>query len=578
LKGKQLKVIAMKHLPLFLLLQLFWFFPLLQNTTAQAQHNLTAKQTSAQQYLSGDYVFDLPFTEDWEYHSFTHNLWTISDDAWVIDTYNGNDGASAKFSGGSMQTNYSSTLTSNWLAGSNMFVGTVTLKFDMKLIDIAQTGTEFLYIKLFNGTDYFTLDSINNIGSFDWESYEYDISDISFGNDFKIVFDAQGTSSTNISGWFVDNIEVYRECEPPRNLEGEASVANNGGWYCIIGWEAPEMFIPASPWKQWDSGENFTAFGPLSASFKVAARWDANMLTDVDGDTIKKIRYFISNNQFDFLIVHVWTGPDAINTIYSDTIPTIVAGEWNDHILTDTLILDASLEYWVGYEIIGNVAGTYPAGTDAGPANIGFGDKISTDGVTWDNLSDFGLSYNWNIEMYVIVPPDTSNHGLNHFVVYKSADGNNYSILDSICFIPSQMYYEIEDYDIGNHDVYFYKVNAVWGENGDTCISNYARNKHLPIEDFVEIFNPLIGIHESVKNSGLLIYPNPVSNFLTIHSEFTLLNLAIYDLTGRKVYSGKVPGPNNLTLDVSELKNGLYLLKAETNQGTFISKIIKRGD
>ena len=569
----------MKYYYLFSLLQLLLLLSI-QETSAQSRINATSEQVS-HQTTNTNYVFSLPFTEDWESQTFTHNLWEISDDAWVIDVATGNGGASAKFSGSSMQSNYSSTLTSNWLAEVN--VGTVALKFDLKLIDIVSTGSEYLYIKLFNGTDYFTLDSINNTGSFEWENYEYDISELACGNDFKIVFDAQGTSSTNISGWFVDNIEVYRECEPPRKLEGkalegEALVANNGWWYCIIGWEAPEMFIPASPWKQWDSGENFTAFGPLSASFKVAAHWDANMLTDVDGDTIKKIRYFISNNQFDFFIVHVWTGPDAVNTIYSDTVPTIVAGEWNNHILTDTLILDASLEYWVGYEIIGNVAGTYPAGTDAGPANSGFGDKVSTDGVTWDNLSDFGLSYNWNIEMYVMVPPDTSNHGLNHFVVYKSADGNNYSILDSVCFIPGQMYYEIEDYDIGNHDVYLYKVNAVWGENGDTCISNYARNKLIPFQDFVAIFNPLIGIHEPVKNSGLLIYPNPVSNFLTVNSEFTLLNFTIYDLTGRKVYSGKVPGPNNLTLDVSKLKNGLYLLKAETNQGTFISKIIKRGD
>ncbi len=565
----------MKHLSLISLLQLLWFFSFLQNTTAQNQNNLIVKQASSQHRAKSDYVFNLPFTEDWEYHSFTHNLWTISDDAWIIDIYNGNDGASAKFSGGSMQTNYSSTLTSNWLAGANMFVGTVTLKFDMKLIDILQTGTEYLYIKLFNGTDYFTLDSINNTGSFDWESYEYDVSDISFGNDFEIVFDARGASSSNISGWYVDNIEVYRECELPQNLWGEQVWIND---FCnLISWQAPEMFMPPNPLQHWDSGENYTAIGITDGgNFRIAARWDANTLTDVDGDTIKKIRYFISSNQLDYVVVHLWIGPDAANTIYTDTVSNPVAEMWSEDILTDPLVLDASLEYWAGYEIVGQEAGAFVAGADAGPAVAGFGDKISTDGVTWDNLSDFGLNYNWNIEMYVEIPPDTSNHGLSHFVVYKSADMYYYYPIDTVDYVTGQMNYEDKDYDATIDDMFCYKVNAVWGENADTCISDFAKSSVMPTADYYCIM--FEGANKLFINSDLLVYPNPVSSTLTINSESELLNLAIYDLTGRIVYSEEASNQNKLTVDVSGFIDGMYLLKAETNEGVFIRKIIKRGN
>jgi len=573
LERKQLKTIVMKYFYLFILLQLL-LFPSIQKTTAQNRINASSELISHQS-TNTDYVFELPFTEDWEYHSFTHNLWTISDDSWIVDVYTGNDGASAKFKGSSMQTNYSSTLTSNWLAGDNMFVGTVTLKFDLKLTDIAQNGTEYLYIKLFNGTDYFTLDSINNNGSFEWEDYEYNISDLAFGNDFKIVFDAQGTSSTNISGWFIDNIEVYRECEPPQKLEGRQGWDNN--FYNLISWQAPEMLMPPTPWKHWDSGENFSAIGITDGgNFEAAIRWEANTLNNVDGDTIKKIKYYISNSQFAYLVIHIWTGTNAANTIYTDTVYNSIAGMWNEHILTETIVLDASLEYWVGYEIVGQVAGAHVAGTDGGPAISGFGDKISTDGVSWDNLSDFGLSYNWNIEMYVEIPPDSSNHGLHHFIVYKSTDMYDYYPIDSVDFVTGQMNYEDKDYDATVDDMFCYKVNAVWGENEDTCISAFAKSKMMPIKDYYCIM--FEGSNKLFINSDLLVYPNPASNTLTINSESNLLNLTIYDLTGRIVYSEEVLNQNKLTVDISGLTDGMYLLKAETEQGTISRKMIKKGD
>jgi len=570
LRHKQHKTIAMKYSYVFILLQLLFLIPAIQNTMAQNRSDISSELISHQS-TNTDYIFELPFTEDWEYNSFTHNLWTISDDSWIVDVYTGNDGASAKFKGSSMQTNYSSILTSNWLAGANMFVGTVTLKFDLKLTDIAQNGIEYLYIKLFNGTDYFTIDSINNNGSFDWGSYEYDISELTFGNDFKIVFDARGTSSTNISGWFIDNIEVYRTCESPQNLEGIAA------WdYDLIKWQAPKMLIPPTPWKHWDSGENFTATGAISPDVRVAIRWDANTLNDIDGDTIKKIRYFLTDTTFNFLIIRIWTGANAVDTIYTDTVSNPMAGVWNEHILTDTLILDASLEYWVGYELKSTISGTFPFGVDAGPAVAGFGDKISGDTGTWDNLSDLGLNYNWNIEMYVAVPPDTNNHGLSHFVVYKSIEGNtNFYPMDSIDFIPGQMNYEaVDSCSIG--EVACFKVNAIWGEDGDTCISEYAKNKLMPILDHICLIYEPDNIDES--NSGFTFYPNPASGTLSINSESNLLNLTIYDLTGRIVYFEEVLNQNKLTVDISGLTDGMYLLKAETEQGIFSRKMIKKGN
>ena len=74
----------------------------------------------------------------------------------------------------------------------------------------------------------------------------------------------------------------------------------------------------------------------------------------------------------------------------------------------------------------------------------------------------------------------------------------------------------------------------------------------------------------NVKNNNICLYPNPASNFYTI--TYTLLhnqlfNLSIYDITGRKISelinSNQQSGQHHLTLDATELKEGIYFLKAE---------------
>jgi len=98
----------------------------------------------------------------------------------------------------------------------------------------------------------------------------------------------------------------------------------------------------------------------------------------VNGDSIEKLQFYISDNQFDYLILHIWIGPDANNVVYTDTITNFVVGMWNEHSLNTPVVIDASLKYWIGYDIINQVPNTFPASTDAGLAIAGYGDMIIT--------------------------------------------------------------------------------------------------------------------------------------------------------------------------------------------------------
>ncbi len=85
---------------------------------------------------------------------------------------------------------------------------------------------------------------------------------------------------------------------------------------------------------------------------------------------------------------------------------------------------------------------------------------------------------------------------------------------------------------------------------------------------------------EKAKNimakHGISLYPNPVDNRLNYKvSETSLEQISIADLTG-KIHVKKHNIMENGTIDVSELKPGIYIIRIQSNKGVFTSKIVKQ--
>jgi hypothetical protein len=76
-----------------------------------------------------------------------------------------------------------------------------------------------------------------------------------------------------------------------------------------------------------------------------------------------------------------------------------------------------------------------------------------------------------------------------------------------------------------------------------------------------------VGINDIPNIQGLAIYPNPVSEKLTIgfNSPTTgVFQFTIYDITGRKYYSGQSVaenGENLVSIPTSDLEQGVYVLE-----------------
>lgn len=84
------------------------------------------------------------------------------------------------------------------------------------------------------------------------------------------------------------------------------------------------------------------------------------------------------------------------------------------------------------------------------------------------------------------------------------------------------------------------------------------------------------GITENMV--GLQIFPNPVSSELFIRQEISPENgiWQVFDLSGREVKSGILPGYTQLAIPLSELNSGLYLLRLEIQDRLLFHSLVKK--
>lgn len=89
----------------------------------------------------------------------------------------------------------------------------------------------------------------------------------------------------------------------------------------------------------------------------------------------------------------------------------------------------------------------------------------------------------------------------------------------------------------------------------------------------VTLVDTKVGIDE--MTSSLNIYPNPANDILFIESDVNVEQVTIYSVTGVTVYDAKY-GMQNVKLNVSDLKTGVYIIKTRTENNEIIKRFIKK--
>ncbi len=83
-----------------------------------------------------------------------------------------------------------------------------------------------------------------------------------------------------------------------------------------------------------------------------------------------------------------------------------------------------------------------------------------------------------------------------------------------------------------------------------------------------------VGIKETGNELAVSIYPNPVSNMVTVVSDGKPMLVNLYDITGREIISTQISGTTN-NLDISKVSKGMYVVKVQEGERVYKTKIVK---
>ena len=105
---------------------------------------------------------------------------------------------------------------------------------------------------------------------------------------------------------------------------------------------------------------------------------------------------------------------------------------------------------------------------------------------------------------------------------------------------------------------------AATGANSCTNTSSFVQNVSL-----------CTAIEEQIQFSGVNIYPNPTNGVVNISFvDNSIKKIEIVDLLGKKIYSHTISDNKNLTIDLSTLSKGIYMVNIQKDDSTVSKKLI----
>lgn len=133
--------------------------------------------------------------------------------------------------------------------------------------------------------------------------------------------------------------------------------------------------------------------------------------------------------------------------------------------------------------------------------------------------------------------------------------------------------------------IQFYEYKRIPGAGNSNTLLNYSITDEEPSEgityyrlkqtDFNGDFkySDMISVKSGPQDNELNIYPNPVNDFLKIHSNLkNVVEIILTDHVGKTI---KKINMQNSAVDVSDLQPGLYFLIIKLPEKSFVKQIIK---
>ena len=122
-------------------------------------------------------------------------------------------------------------------------------------------------------------------------------------------------------------------------------------------------------------------------------------------------------------------------------------------------------------------------------------------------------------------------------------------------------------------------TSVLSGQTAGTVISYAVKFAYAGGMSVTKYINYTVGSNcsgtavNNVIDSKPFFYPNPVQNILQLVLPEENCRVMLYDIVGNCVFDARTPA--NYSLNMSDLKSGIYFVKAESSRGMMNSKVVK---
>lgn len=265
-------------------------------------------------------------------------------------------------------------------------------------------------------------------------------------------------------------------------------------------------------------------------------------------------------------------------------------------------------------DVLNNPAWTYNSGTNDNDNSIAFWINTSDNSATEKEVINHFTTYGWRFTLlngslklygkFLTSGTTASNQPSTHtYTTANIADGNWHFVvltLDKYATailgtsserskVRYKLYLdnvlvnnvEVQKVNVGNHYA-IPNAQLFIGDNKDKNGIRYVDsidniryyNGLLNTTDIANLYNELsttLSIDDVELNTKISIYPNPTSDIIHIESRQTVESIQLINMEGKQVMMKKNPS----TIDISQLKSGMYLLAIKTQKGTIVKRVLK---
>ena len=113
-----------------------------------------------------------------------------------------------------------------------------------------------------------------------------------------------------------------------------------------------------------------------------------------------------------------------------------------------------------------------------------------------------------------------------------------------------------------------------WTENGEV-VSEEKTFTFIATDDHNFMANLLYTVGLNELGSSIMVYPNPVSDKLSIEAQEAIGKVEIYNVMGTLVYSQK-DCADKVEIETSQLPAGTYLIRLTTDNATVLRRFVKK--